>query len=293
MEDLCGIFGGPMKDRGYKAYGCELCAAWLHAKCVFPNASEAKLKILFEFNYSFDVKCQECKQKQKVKLTNLVTKEDFNNFTSVIEQKIKSGPNFIKECGKETFANIATTIQNNLADAPFFQQFSKKQEEEDKNKHKNNLILFGLPECTSDSSTTCIKDDYSKVKHLYEDHLNLSSNDIINVVRLGLKSDNSNKTRPLLIKCTNENKKWEFLRASKNLKFCQDHKSVQIWATPDHTTKEKDERKKLIKTLKERKQNGETNLTICNNKIVIKASENSMDEPFHGTAQSFWPNLFD
>ena len=41
-----------------------------------------------------------------MKLTNLVTKEDFNNFTSVIEQKITSGPNFIKECGKETFADI-------------------------------------------------------------------------------------------------------------------------------------------------------------------------------------------
>ena len=151
---------------------------------------------------------------------------------------------------QRNFANIATTIQNNLADAPFFQQFSKKREEKDKNKRKNNLILFGLPECTSDSSTTCIKDDYSKVKHLYEDCLNLSSNDIINVVCLGLKSDNSNNTRSLLIKCTNKNKKWEFLQASKNLKFCQDQKSVQIWATPDCTTKERDERKKL-KTLKE------------------------------------------
>ena len=71
----------PVKDRGYKAYGCELCPAWLHAKCIFSNASEAKLKILFEFNFSFDVKCQECKQKQKMKLTNLLTKEDFNNFS--------------------------------------------------------------------------------------------------------------------------------------------------------------------------------------------------------------------
>ena len=46
MEDLCGICDEPMKDRGCKAYGCELCPAWLHAKCVFPNASEAKLEIL-------------------------------------------------------------------------------------------------------------------------------------------------------------------------------------------------------------------------------------------------------
>ena len=36
------------------------------------------------------MKCQECKQKQKVKLTNLVTK-DFNNYTLIIEKKITSG----------------------------------------------------------------------------------------------------------------------------------------------------------------------------------------------------------
>ena len=86
MKDLCGICGEPMKDRRYKAYGCELCSAWIHAKCVFPNTSEEKLTILFEFNFSFDVKSQECRQKQKVKLINLLTKENFNNFNSVIEQ---------------------------------------------------------------------------------------------------------------------------------------------------------------------------------------------------------------
>ena len=58
------------------------------------------------------------------------------------------------------------------------------------------------------------------------------------------------------------------------------------------TTKEKDERK-FIKTFWKQKQNGETNLTILNNKIVIKVSKNNMNEPFHGTAQSFWADLFD
>ena len=102
---------------------------------------------------------------------------------------------------------------------------------------------------------------------------------------------NSNKIWPLLIRCTNESKKWKFLRAFKNFKFLQDQR-VQIWATPDHTTKEKDERK-FIKTFWKQKQNGETNLTILNNKIVIKVSKNNMNEPFHGTAQSFWADLFD
>ena len=65
MEDLSDMCGEPVKDHGYKAYGGELCPAWLHAKCIFPNASEAKLKILFEFNSSFDVKCQDANKNRK------------------------------------------------------------------------------------------------------------------------------------------------------------------------------------------------------------------------------------
>ena len=79
-----------MNDSEYKAYGCELCPAWLHAKCIFSNASDTNLQILFEFNSSFDVQCQERQQKQRAKLANLVTKDDFNNFTTIIEQKIKA-----------------------------------------------------------------------------------------------------------------------------------------------------------------------------------------------------------
>ena len=118
-----------MNDRGYKAYGCELCPTWLRAKCAFPNASDTKLQILFDLNLSFDVKCQECQQKQKAKLANLVTKDDFNNFTTIIEQKIKFGTNNSKECYGETSAEIANTIKNNLADAPFIQQLAKTQED--------------------------------------------------------------------------------------------------------------------------------------------------------------------
>ena len=61
-----------------------------------------------------------------------MTTDDFNNFTTIIEQKINSGTNNRKECHVETCAEIANTIKNNLADAPFIQQFAKKQEEEDK-----------------------------------------------------------------------------------------------------------------------------------------------------------------
>ena len=96
----------------------------------FFNAFDIKLQILFEFNSSYDMKCQEYQQKQKAKLANFVTKDDFNNFTTIIEQRIKFGINSSKECNKKTYAEIANTIRNNLAGVPFIQQFAKKQEEE-------------------------------------------------------------------------------------------------------------------------------------------------------------------
>ena len=59
----------------------------MHAKCLFPNASETKLKILYEFNTSFDVKCCDCKNIKKQKLNALVSKEDFNQMFLVMESK--------------------------------------------------------------------------------------------------------------------------------------------------------------------------------------------------------------
>ena len=69
LSDICDICGELMRDSGYKVFGCELCPVWLKTKCVFPNASETKLQILF------DVKCQESQHKQKAKLSNLVSKD--------------------------------------------------------------------------------------------------------------------------------------------------------------------------------------------------------------------------
>ena len=47
--------------------------------------------------------------------------------------------------------------------------------------------------------------------------MTLSPTDIVSIVQFGSK--NADKNRPLLIKCPNENKNWEFIRALKNSNF--------------------------------------------------------------------------
>ena len=172
----------------------------------------------------------------------------------------------------EACAEIANTIKNNLADALFIQQFAKKQEEEDKIKQKNNFLMFGLSKSSSYSVVTSVKDDYNKLKCLYENPITLSHTDIVSIVLLGSK--NADKNRSLLIKCSNKNKNLEFIKGSKNLKL-QDQENVKIWPIPDYTIKERKESKSGI-TFKEQKKNGETNLTIRNNKIFVKVSQINM-----------------
>ena len=96
--------------------------------------------------------------------------------------------------------------------------------------------MFGFSEFSSDSIVTSVKDDYNKLKCLYENPMTLSPTDNVSIVRLGSK--NADKNRLLLIKCCHKNKKREFIGTTKNLKL-ENQKNAKIWTTPDRTIKKK------------------------------------------------------
>ena len=51
LSHFCGVCQDEINERlGYKVCSCELCLIRIHAKCMFPNASEMKLKVLYQFN---------------------------------------------------------------------------------------------------------------------------------------------------------------------------------------------------------------------------------------------------
>lgn len=307
VNENCGICGEVMKDQGYKAYGCELCPVWLHAKCIFPNASEPKLKVLFEFNSSFDVKCRQCQQNKKIKLANLVTKDDFKKFTSSVEKNLKSGFKITEECAQTIQENQIRKLQNTFAEAlkgsnslidnieskleklpDIALQISDKNEEVEKNKRKNNLILFKLPESIEAEPDAQLKEDCSTLKQIIQERVSINSTDIVNVFRLGQRQDS--KVRPLLVKFKDEAKKWEVLRCAKNLRLFKNNVSYPLFMTTDKTPKEQQVQKDLLKELRERKMNGEENLVIKNSSIIKKL--NSANKPFPGSAQKFWADLF-
>ena len=70
--DFCGLCNNKVEEFGIHAYGCKLCPKWIHSHCIFPNASDNDLQILFKYSCGFDVKCLSCKQKSNIKLEQLV-----------------------------------------------------------------------------------------------------------------------------------------------------------------------------------------------------------------------------
>ena len=58
---LCGICKKPITETNMYVYPCETCFDWLHARCLFPSATEKELKVLFKFSHAFQVKCRPCR----------------------------------------------------------------------------------------------------------------------------------------------------------------------------------------------------------------------------------------
>ena len=238
----CGICGDPMTDQEHKAYGCELCPAWVHAKWVFPNVSDAKLKILFEFNAGFDVKCRDCKVKKlnwQIGLQKIIKQQasfiedrfqlplGFNVANNSVQSELKAiivevltGSNsFIGEIGQK-LEKVSEIVQE-LSD-----------QKEKKIKRKNNLILFKLPESTELDPDEQIKADCRTVKDISQEKLTLVPGDIKNIVRLSQKE--KGKVRPLLIKFKNEHKK-DVQNSARGLRLIRDSTTYLIYASVDRT----------------------------------------------------------
>ena len=88
IQHICDICQEEVNEHsGCKVYICEIYKIWIHAKCMFPNASKANLKVLYEFHSCFDVKCSDCKTNLKEKQANLVMKENLTRLIETIDSK--------------------------------------------------------------------------------------------------------------------------------------------------------------------------------------------------------------
>ena len=180
--------------------------------------------------------------------------------------------NAVKETQKDT--------QKQLEEAVDLQtkRWEEVQRREDNQK---NLIIYSIPEEHDDNKAEQMKADFATLKRLYQNKVDISSTDLIQISRVGRQKPN--QIRPIRITLSDMKKRLEILRNNKNLKlyneehtcnleFCQDeepHKHIYI--STDKTQLQRDEETKLRTELKTRRET-ETDLIIRNGRIVKKSA---------------------
>ena len=108
LSHFCGVCQEEINEcLGYKVYSCELRLIYIHSKCMFPNASETKLKVLYEFNTCFDVKCPECKANYKENMaSSLASKKDMEELIKSIEKRNQEDRNMLTAITKKLNKSI-------------------------------------------------------------------------------------------------------------------------------------------------------------------------------------------
>lgn len=125
---------------------------------------------------------------------------------------------------------------------------------------KETLVLFNIPESTSDDTDSRKLYDVSQAAELLVSELNVQT-EVANPVRLGKKQSNSRYPRPLRVTVESEQTKWKILKAAKNLKQSRKEEYKAVFIKRDMTrmerTQEEDLRKQLADKRKEAEEKGE------------------------------------
>jgi len=113
----------------------------------------------------------------------------------------------------------------------------------ERERKKNNVIVYNLPEAPEQSSEEQFFADLCK--RIVNVDLNIQK-----IFRIGCKD--SNRIRPLLVCFTSEETKLAVLSSAPRLHFHDDYKKVYI--SPNMTKFERVKHKKLVEELKQRRQ---------------------------------------
>ena len=186
----------------------------------------------------------------------------------------------VRQVQEKNHKELATSIEKQKEDL---------EESKRRSLREKNLVLYNVLEDDSETTEDLMLADFQKLVDLYRDKVEIKEDDLVAINRLGAKKNG--QIRPLRITFVDEAKKREVLRNNRDLvmekedlKECAcdlETKHIHVYVAPDRTEMQRKTDKKLRLELKARKQAGETNIVIRNEKIV----------PFRSVAQFSWASV--
>ena len=253
------------KDDGLE---CEMCLKWFHAVCQGVTAELYAVLTKYNSQMWFCNKCKPSVKKNSEKIRELEKQNEIMQAKlGILEENWEK---LRKELMDETISKVRTELGEELIKTTTKHVMEQIKEENEKEKKKENIIMYNVKESRKERPEERIKDDSDLVSDIIEHSLETTDYNIEQVIRLG-KAENG-RTRPLLVKLRTEKQKWNVIKNAKKLKNATNDDRKKIGIALDMTEKERELEKKLRAELKRRRDNGETGLYIKNGKL-IKARE--------------------
>ena len=274
-----------------KAMSCDICEKWQHCKCM--DMSE-QMYNFYKINESAPWVCKDCieKKKEEKNIHELLTeigetsKKERSEMKDIMKGlgermvKMEDEQNKkMKEFGEQINrieGKIEEKIKENMknSETDIMLKLNHEMEEKlERFKRRNNLIIYGLPECKNGDEDERLRVDTSRIDKLFRE---LEVNALkINIQRLGNKI--TEKPRPIKIELENEATKYKILKKAGKIKTISEEELKQIIISGDMTLKQRELDKILREELKERRLKGEKNIKIKNGKIVNTENQSSED----------------
>ena len=175
------------------------------------------------------------------------------------EVKTTSLADIMKEEMEKSLGNMVSeiqTVKTNLHETK-----EEVDEQRDKERRRNNIIIYNIPESSAERADGRTKDDRSFCLRMFNNVLQagVSDEDLTQAFRLGRRDVNATSPRPLLIQLASYTQKNMIMESLYKLKHAETQfKSVVV--THDMTKIERDECKRMVTEAKDKEaqdQSGE------------------------------------
>ena len=301
--DSCGDCG-KVVSRGQKALQCDVCHFWHHIGC--EKVCQDVYQFLCEHNEEAGLRwlCRKCQTTYQTVMNSICRLEkahqhledkvacmgekfdalmkglddskigQFDSKIDQIQQKIQeSTEKFFTEKVThmdEKFEKVLNDLGscNNSSLQHRFQD--DLEEVEEVRRRKTNVIIHGLKEPADGDKDSEHEQDASSIEHLLHE-LKCDEVSVNSTVRLGKKpAGEDTKPRPIKLVLASEEHKDKVLRGAKNLKYARVNTLDKVFIHQDLTPRQREQRKKLVEELKVRRSQGEQNLIIVKDRILVK-----------------------
>ena len=270
-----------------KAVQCDLCGVWAHAEC---EGISVELYDKFNAvcanvnNVSYYCEANHCNSRikqlvhahysnldQQVDLPSLralqVEQANLHRIISEVSNKVDN----LNLRNKELLGEIEAASESISTDkppiipseSPASTFLTVAEELDNRERRKNNVIIYNLPE-------TSLSQDEKWFTDLCKGVFDISIK-ITKILRLGKSVEN--KARPLLIVIDDLSHKEFVVSHSYYLRRHSQYKNVYI--STDMTKLQREKHRKLVQELKQRREGGEKNLIIYNGGIVPRRYRNA------------------